>query len=158
MLGDILNLYSGLIAKSGQDSIVADTPQNNGFYQRGITSGSAVTADGCVQWQGKYIDLDPAKIKSGLSKVNYSAEKIFIRQTGDRIIAGLDRSGLLALNNLHIGIAVNDSLDLKKLVDYLNSDEVVRYYQATTLEKNRPMAQIDLETLRQLPVKEYFKK
>ena len=152
LLGDILTLYSGLVAKSGQSSIVADSPQRSGNWQRGITSGSAVTPDGIVKWQGKYIDLDPDKIKSGLSKVDYSAGKIFIRQTGDRIIAGIDRSGLAALNNLHIGTAKNAGLDLEKLVKYLNSNEVLRYYQSITLEKDRPMAQVDLETLRMLPV------
>ena len=62
------------------------------------------------------------------------------------------------LNNLHVGTARKSDLDLEKLSDYLNSEEMLFYYQAITMESGRAMAQTDLETLRELPMPEYFQK
>ena len=155
-LGDLLELASGLIAKKGKSSIVADKPQQDGIYQRGLVSGREITASGTVNYQGYFINSDPAKIKSGLKNIDYSQPKILIRQTGDRIISAVDRNGLLVLNNIHVGTAKRSNLDLERLSQYLNSSEMCFYYQAITLEANRPMAQIDLETLRELPMKETF--
>ena len=60
------------------------------------------------------------------------------------------------MNNLHVGISKKPQLDLDKLVQYLNSDELNFYYQTVTMEFARPMAQVDLETLRELPLAEDF--
>ena len=155
-LGDLLDLASGLIARNGKSSIVADTPGKDGNYQRGLVSGKEITLSGSINYQGKFINSDSAKIKSGLKKIDYSQPKILIRQTGDRIVSAVDNNGFLVLNNIHVGTAKRANLDLERLAQYLNSDEMRFYYQAVTLEADRPMAQIDLETLRELPMKEFF--
>ena len=155
-LGDLLELSSGVIGKNGKKSIIADSPEGSKYFRKGITSGKAVKSNQPVVWQNEYINLDPQLIKSGLGKVDYDSEKILIRQTGDRIIAAVDRQKLAVLNNLHVGISKKTQLDLDKLVQYLNSDELNFYYQAVTMEFARPMAQVDLETLRELPLSEDF--
>ena len=155
-LGDLLELSSGVIGKNGKKSIIADSPEGSKYFRKGITSGKAVKSNQPVVWQNEYINLDPQLIKSGLGKVDYDSEKILIRQTGDRIIAAVDRQKLAVLNNLHVGISKKPQLDLDKLVQYLNSDELNFYYQAVTMEFARPMAQVDLETLRELPLAEDF--
>ena len=111
-----------------------------------------------VIWDGEYINTDPAVIKSGLGKIDYRKQKLLIRQTGDRITAAVDTQGLAVLNNLHAGAAKDDKLDLERLARYLNSEEMLFYYQAITMECGRAMAQTDLETLRELPMPEYFQK
>ena len=155
-LNDLIEISSGLIARNGKSSIVADTPQAAGNWQPGLTSGKEISSDGTINYHGKFINCDPEKIKSGLKNIDYSQPKILIRQTGDRITSAVDRSGLLVLNNIHVGIARNNNLDLEQLNEYLNSDEMCAYYQAITLEAARPMVQTDLETLRELPMKEFF--
>ena len=155
-LGDLLEISSGLIARGGKSSIIADNPGESGCWQPGLTSGRDISNDGTINYQGKFINADPAKIKSGLKNIDYSKDKILIRQTGDRIVCAVDRRGLLVLNNIHVGIARNPAIDLERLSKYLNSSEMLEYYQAVTLEANRPMAQIDLETLKELPMKELF--
>lgn len=157
-LGDILTLSSGLVAKNGKNSIVSTSPppQKSGNWQKGISSSNAVTATQDVVWQQEYINIDPSGIKSGLGKADYRQPKILIRQTGDRIISAVDENGLYVLNNLHIGTARDPQTDLKALSHYLNSEEMRIYYQSVTLEANRPMAQLDLETLRELPLKDKF--
>ena len=93
-----------------------------------------------------------------MKKIDYSQPKILIRQTGDRIVSAVDRNGFLVLNNIHVGTARSSDIDLERLSEYLNSSEMCFYYRAITLEEDRPMAQIDLETLRELPMKEFFLK
>ena len=154
-LGDLLEISSGLIAKHGKSSIIADHAAGS-QWKSGLVSGKEITTDGKINSLGNYINADPAMIKSGLKKIDYSQPKLLIRQTGDRIISAVDRHGLLVLNNIHVGTAKNPFLDLESLSNYLNSEEIRFYYQATTMEAHRPMAQIDLETLRDLPVKERF--
>ena len=91
-------------------------------------------------------------VKSGIGKIDYDSDKILIRQTGDKIIAAVDYNKLVVLNNIHIAVSKVSSLDLECMSEYLNSDFLRRYYQAVTLESGRAMAQVDLETLRELPV------
>ena len=155
-LGDLLTLASGLVARNGKSSIISDFPQEKGCWQRGITSGGDITKNSHIVWRGKYINCAKEAIKSGLGKIDYALPKILIRQTGDRIIAAVDRNKFLVLNNLHVAVSKVPDLDLDRLTAYLNSEEMLFYYQAITLEKNRPLAQIDLETLRELPMKEFF--
>jgi hypothetical protein len=155
-LGDILELSSGVIAKNGKKSIISDRPGDSDFWHKGITSGSFVKSNQPVIWQGEYINLDPELIKSGLKNIDYDSDKILIRQTGDRVIAAVDRNKLAVLNNLHVGISKKHNLDLDRLTAYLNSDELNFYYQAVTMESDRPLAQTDLETLRELPMPEDF--
>ncbi len=154
-LGDLLELASGIIGKKGKASIISGHCKSI-FCKPGVISGKAIPGNGKVIWDGNYICIDKNLIKSGLKKIDYDAEKIMIRQTGDRIIAGVDKDKLLALNNIHIGNKKLPNLDLERLANYLNSPEMVEYYQAITLESGRAMAQIDLETLRELPMKEFF--
>ncbi|MBE6366936.1 MAG: hypothetical protein E7052_03380 [Lentisphaerae bacterium] len=155
-LGDLMVLASGLIGRSGKRSIISNTPDGSGDFRPGITSGSCIKSHGRVVWQGEYINCDPSAIKSGLGKIDYARKKLFIRQTGDRIISAVDNDGLLALNNVHVAVPENPNLDLERLCSYLNSPIMLKYYQAITLEANRAMAQIDLETLRELPLTENF--
>lgn len=156
-LGDLLTLASGVIGKNGKKSIVSTIKKSDGNYCRGITSGKFILQNKQPVWQGEYINIDPQVIKSGLGKIDYSKEKILIRQTADRIIAAVDKQGLAVTNNIHAGTAVNADIDLDKLCSYLNSPEINFYYQAITLEAHRAMAQTDLETLRELPMPEFFK-
>ena len=155
-LSDLLEISSGLIAKNGKFSIISDTPRADGIWKPGLITGKEISVDGTVIYHGKFINCDPSMIKSGLKNIDYSKPKILIRQTGDRVISAVDRNGLVVLNNIHVGIAKQPGIDLERLSEYLNSNEMLTYYQAVTLEANRPMAQTDLETLRELPIKEYF--
>ena len=109
-------------------------------------------------------ELTPEKAREFLNElqtknyknIDYNSDKILIRQTGDRVIAAVDRNKLAVLNNLHVGISKKHNLDLDRLTAYLNSDELNFYYQAVTMESDRPLAQTDLETLRELPMPEDF--
>lgn len=156
-LGDILTLASGLVIKNGKKSVISLSGQNGKNCHKCISSSSSVLPGKAVVWQGEYIDLDPEKIKSGLGKVDHREKKLLIRQTGDRIISGVDENGLWVFNNLHVGVSKSYPVDLEALSDYLNSEAMLLYYQAVTLESGRAMAQLDLEILRELPLKSDFR-
>ena len=76
-----------------------------------------------------------------------------MRQTGDSIICAYDDSGLLALNNVHIGNRISESYDLKYVTAILNSSLMDWYYRTISLESGRTMAQTDIETVGGLPIK-----
>jgi len=111
-----------------------------------------------VRWRGGAVYIpenrdDLRKIyKSGFDLDRYRGEKVLLRQTGDRLVAARDRSGLFCLNNVHILTAgVSPRVDLRFLCGLLMSESVQRYYQIVALETGRPLAQVDLVTLQTLP-------
>ena len=76
-----------------------------------------------------------------------------MRQTGDQIICAFDDSGLLALNNVHIGEGISKKLnEIIYFCAVLNSSVVKFYYRSTTLEKDRTLPQIDIDVLDDIPV------
>lgn len=143
---------SGLISKSGQAAIKGSKKKNN-YWLPGISSGGMVKRY-FVTYQNEYLCYDPRKIKSGgVKTVNYKAPKLFVRQTGDQIICAFDDSGLLALNNVHIGEGISKKLnEIIYFCAVLNSSVVKFYYRSTTLEKGRTLPQIDIDVLHEIPV------
>ena len=149
-LKDMIKISSGLISKTGQKDIISES-KKKGKWLPGIISGSEIKKYVTIS-DGRYILYDDSQIKSGFKNVNYFDEKIFIRQTGDSLVCSFDNKGLLALNNVHIGNALQGT-SLKYIVAILNSHLMNFYYQTVSLEKGRAMAQIDIETVEGLPVK-----
>ncbi|MEM4366779.1 MAG: TaqI-like C-terminal specificity domain-containing protein [Candidatus Anstonellales archaeon] len=81
-------------------------------------------------------------------------DKLMIRQTGDRLYATIDSYKYYHLNNINLK---DTSLDIKYVLALLNSKMMSAYYLLVTLEKERVMAQTDIETLEKLPIKEIEK-
>jgi hypothetical protein len=151
-LRSLITFRSGLIAKAGQATIQG-FEQRGQFWAPGISSGGMVKRY-LVKYEGEYLCFEPAQIKSGgIGTVNYKDPKLFVRQTGDSIICGYDGSGLLALNNVHIGEGVTPNPDrLMYVCAVLNSSVVKFYYRATTLEEGRALSQIDIDMLDEIPI------
>ena len=152
-LSSLITFRSGLIAKAGQATIKS-FEQRGRFWAPGISSGGMVKRYH-VTYEGEYLCFEPAQIKSGgVGTVNYKDPKLFVRKTGDSIICGYDGSGLLALNNVHIGEGVAPNPDRMMCVcAVLNSSVVKFYYRATTLEEGRALSQIDIDMLDEIPIK-----
>jgi hypothetical protein len=142
---------SGLIGKFGQKSIISDTQQSD-YWKPGIISGSEINRF-VVKPDGYFLLYQKDKIKSGYDSVDYFSPKLFIRQTGDSVICAYDETGLLALNNVHIGNQLDHGLPLKYIIAILNSRLMNWYYRTISLETGRTMAQTDIETLDSLPIK-----
>ncbi|QDR83275.1 Eco57I restriction-modification methylase domain-containing protein [Sporomusa termitida] len=121
-------------------------------WQRGLISSGQVLPFG-LNYQGDWLDVNPDKLnKGGWNAAIMAGPKIFLRQTGDSLIATIDRSGLYHLNNIHSLVALRAGINLEFLVCILNSKLMNYYYHTVTLEKGRPMAQVDIETVEKLPL------
>ena len=142
---------SGLIGIDGQDAIISDA-KRGARWLPGIVSGGDIQKF-VVRPSGAHILYDKAQIKSGYDCVDYSAPKLFMRQTGDSLICAYDTTGLLCLNNVHVGNSKSVKVNLKFICGLLNSRLLDFFYQSISLEVGRVMPQTDIETIDDLPIK-----
>lgn len=174
-LKDVAWTYSGLIARHGQKSVQAAEPQPqfllhdargravwqdlaaSEHWRRALLSGAEVVPFH-VRWRGAHLywpeprERLPRVYKSGFDAARYDAPKVFLRQTGDRLIAAVDRSGLLCLNNLHlVGPHPRPGIPPAALAALLMSEPMQQVYRISSLEASRPLAQVDLKTVEGLP-------
>ena len=83
----------------------------------------------------------------------FDNEKIIIRQTADSIIAHIDDSKSVNLNNVYnVGKPRND-LNLKYLLCLLNSSLLGKAYEAIAQEKGKLFAEVKKVYLEKLPIK-----
>jgi hypothetical protein len=172
---DVSWTYSGLIARHGQKSVQADEPRADfrvpgpqgkdafadasalGHWRPALLGGSEVTPF-TLRWRGGYLywpgdrEALPAVYKSGFDQARYEGVKLFLRQTGDRLIAAVDREGLLCLNNLHlVGSRPVPGIPPAVLGAILLSGPIQHAYRISSLESSRPLAQVDLKIVEELP-------
>ena len=149
--GDLTKTRTGMRSLTVQAAIKSKHRQGDS-WQRGVTSSSQVLPFG-IAYQGDWLDVTPAKLnKGGWDAAVMAGPKIFLRQTGDSLIAAVDDSGLYHLNNIHSLTVLDPGICLDYLACILNSRLMNFYYQAVTLEKGRSMAQVDIETVEKLPL------
>lgn len=84
----------------------------------------------------------------------YIKPKIIFRQTGDRIIAAVDKSvGYYCINSVQIGLVKPEHYDkLNFLTGILNSKLIDFYYQEISQEKGRVLAEVKPQRIRSLPI------
>lgn len=83
-----------------------------------------------------------------------SAAKIVIRQTGDSLVATLDRNQFIVRDNLYTIVAREDDQDLRYELGLLNSRLLTWFYQAVlNPEKGEALAQVKRGHLAQLPIR-----
>ena len=150
-LENVVGFSSGLIGLDGQDAIISDS-KRGAKWLPGVLSGGHILKF-IAQPSGAHILFDKAHIKSGYDCVDYSAPKLFMRQTGDILICAYDSTGLLCINNVHVGNSKSSKTNLKFVCGLLNSKLMNFFYQAVSLEVGRVMPQTDIETLDDLPIK-----
>jgi len=150
-LGQIINFSSGLIGKEGKDSIVS-SKQLNKYWLPGIISGGEIRRF-VLKPEGNFILYKKDKIHSGYECVDYFEDKLFMRQTGDSLICAVDDLHLLCLNNVHVGNLKDKTYSLKYVAAIVNSRLLNYYYRSLALETGRAMAQTDIETLEDLPIR-----
>ncbi len=150
-LSTFIKLSSGLIGKLGKKSIVNSVPLSQ-KWRPGLLSGSEVRRYS-VSRAGAYILYDTMKLKSGFKDAVYDEPKLLCRQTGDHLVWAYDEEDLLCLNNLHVGNRIDSRHELLYVLGVVNSSLINTYYQLTTLETGRALAQTDIETLSALPIR-----
>jgi len=153
-MASVVKFYSGLIGKYGKDSIVIrELPSDYSavLYGKLISSGKYLRRYN-VKFNNEYILREKKLYKSGFDEKKYLSPKLFLNQTGDSFKACYDTEGYFCLNNMHIGYPVSQIYDLRFINAILCSRLMNYYYHLISLEMGRAMAQIDIETIDQLPL------
>lgn len=149
--GDLTKIRTGMRSLTVQADIKSQSRQGD-TWRPGLTSSAQVLPFTAV-YREDWLDVNPEKLnKGGWDARIMAGAKIFLRQTGDRLIAAIDRSGLYHLNNIHSLTSLQAGLSLEYLACVLNSRLMNYYYHTVTLEKGRSMAQVDIETVEKLPL------
>ncbi len=145
---------TGVRSKIGQKNIIFKQKDKD-TYQKGIISGGQIKKYK-ITYDNDYINIDPELLNGGgFDYKIINNPKILVRQTGDSLISSIDTDHYYHLNNVHSFAPNNEeSLPLEYILAILNSDLMDYYYQKTTLEVGRPMAQTDIETIESLPIKD----
>jgi len=150
-LGKVIQFSSGLIGKVKKEDIINVKKIGDKWF-RGLVSAGEIGRYSLL-YKGNFILYDESKLKSGFKEAKYFEPKLLLRKTGDRIISTLDRNNLLCLDNLHVGNILDKEYDLRYILAVLNSNLMNKYYNLTSLELGRVMAQTDIETIEQLPIR-----
>lgn len=79
--------------------------------------------------------------------------KIISRQTGDSIIAAVDRNRFLTGRSLHTTLIKDIDYSPHYIVALMNSSLITSIFRELTRERGRPLAQVKLSFLRRLPIK-----
>lgn len=154
-LGEIIHFSSGLIAKEKKDKIISQKKYSDKWLP-GLVNGGEIRRYSTL-YKRNFILFDTSQLKSGFKEARYFEPKMFLRKTGDAIVSTLDRKNLLSLDNLHIGNLEDKRFDLRYILAILNSKTMNHYYRLISLELGRAMAQTDIETIEQLPIKKASK-
>jgi adenine-specific DNA-methyltransferase len=80
--------------------------------------------------------------------------KILVRQTGDEIIAALDNSQYLCLNNLHVLVPCKETKNLYGLLALLNSKLMTWCLRTMNPEAGEALAEVKKEFVEMLPIPE----
>lgn len=147
-----ISIHTGVRSKIGQDSI-CDTKHRSSTWKKGLVSGEEIGRYD-LEYSGHYINIDPKLLwAGGWDEEIITSEKLLIRQTSDRLTAAFDNNKYYHLNNLHSAVLVDHDYNLFYVLGVLNSSLLDKFYRLVSLEEGRTMAQTDIETLEQLPIR-----
>lgn len=160
-LGDITDTRDGIIQSKIPDVLFL-TKKENKFCEK-LLFGKDINRYQ-LNYNNNWVNYQPEEmmkieIKRGGGGLRlrtrdiYEREKILTRQTADGIIGTLDTNHYFYSNTLH-GTAITDKkYAIKFILALMNSKVLNYYYKATTAEGGKVFAQVKIEILRQLPIK-----
>lgn len=82
-----------------------------------------------------------------------AAAKVFVRQTGDRLVAAVDTKQFIGMNNMHvITSSTSDEDEFYALAAILNSRLMNWYFRSLNPEVGEALAEVKKEHVAQLPI------
>jgi adenine-specific DNA-methyltransferase len=115
--------------------------------------GSDINRYEITPLQDRYIKYGPWLAEPRPAAQFDAPLKIFIRQTGDSIIAALDEHQLLCLNNMHVLVPKRSEPDNKFVLGILNSRLMNWYYHTLNPEVGEALAEVKRTNVAALPIK-----
>jgi hypothetical protein len=156
-LGNYFEIHHGIRSKTGVGKARIISSQRKGAqWKPGLIAGNSVVPFH-IEYRGHFLLTNPEYLFSGgFDPKLIEQEKIILRRTGDQLITAVDDQGLYHSNTLIYLIPKAlffQSLSLHALCAILNSQVMNQYYQYISLKAKRSMAQVEIDTLEQLPLK-----
>ncbi len=142
---------TGIRSKIGQKNIITKEKVNRKYFP--VLSSSSQVKKFKIIYDNDFVHLDPKLLNSGGWEYDIiNNPKILIPQTGDKITAAIDNNCYYHLNNIHSFAPHRKGLELQYVCAIFNSNLINWYYKRISLEEDRAMAQIDIETAEKLPI------
>jgi type I restriction-modification system DNA methylase subunit len=158
-LCDFFEGHEGIHSGNIRDKLFLDSPR--GKSCRKLIFGRDEIGRFRVSWGGKWVNYNSAVIDreageyANLGHVRYfESPKVFVRRTGDFVMAALDRSGLFASNNLFIVLqkAAGCELSLEALTGILNSRLITWFFRAIQPRVGKLFAELKINQLHLFPL------
>ncbi len=117
-----------------------------------------------LNWAGKWVHYDPSIIDAskgeyaGLGRQeHFTAEKLVVRRTGDKVIAAYDDRGFFVSNNMFVLLNRKESpfpfYGFKFILALLNSKLMTAYFRLIQPRVARLFAELKIEHLGQFPIR-----
>ncbi len=161
-LGTWLEAHEGIHSGNSRAALFVPPGRRSdtGSAARPLVMGGGEVGAFRVDWAGWRVRYDRRTVRAapgGYANLGrpewFAAPKLLVRRTGDRVIAALDRRGLLASNNLFVARARPACpVPLEYLEGYLNSALATWSFRAIQPRAGRLFAELKLLHLRRLPV------
>lgn len=160
-LNDWVRLFSGLIARKGGKKDLIGHSGGSG-WRRVLEKGASLSPFSLTPGD-TWVRKDKALYRSGYAPEDYENPKMVLNQTGFRLKAAVDLTGIYVFNNHHVGAPrPKDGVSELDILDFvagvLNSDVGAVIYEFLAMEDGRAMAQVDLDVMRELPMPERLSK
>ena len=102
--------------------------------------------------QERWIKYGPWLAEPRIGAQFDNPKKILVRQTGDSLIAAIDRSRLICMNNVHVGVAISKDLNVEYILGVLNSALMNWVYHSLNPEMGEALAEVKKENVARLPI------
>ncbi len=152
-LDRFVSIHTGIRPRGDRKQVISDSKLGSS-WQRGLVSSAEVSRY-ALRYAGHFINIEPKLLWSGgWNPTIVSSQKLLLRRTGDSLIATYDDQAFYHLDNIHSVVSKISDTHLKYILAIINSELMNRYYHLISLELGRVMAQLDIETIEKLPIKE----
>jgi hypothetical protein len=147
-LGELAILYNGI--KTGNNARFLTT-EATGSEHRKVIRGRDINRYH-LAWGGIYVFFDKDQLWSNTNSEMFEANpKIVVRQTGDSLVAALDRQAHYTMDTTHLVIPL--SYSAKYVLACLNSKLLDWYHQQQVPEEGRTFAEVKIVNLTKLPIR-----
>ena len=148
---DVIKGHTGIRAKKNGKEGLKSNRKTNSYYSKGLHKGSELKSYK-IKYLGGWIKLHKDFLCSGgWDSSIIERPKIMLRQTGDSLIAALDKNHYYHFNHIHSISSVDEDVYLEWICLLLNSDLLNRFYHIISMELGRANAQIDIDQIHDLP-------
>lgn len=154
---DLFHSHEGIHSGNIREKLFVQTKQDR--FCRPLIFGRDEIRPFGITWAGKYVRYNDGVIDrssgeyANLAKETYFTHpKIFVRRTGDFVMAAVDRNGYFASNNLFVCVPREPS-DLDYISAILNSRVMTWYFRCIQPRVGRLFAELKIVHLNTFPIR-----